>query len=208
MEMGFLMQSICVFCGSSFGNQPAYRELAQVTGEVIARRGLRLVYGGGQVGLMGVVADAALAAGGTVIGVIPASLVEREVQHTGLTNLHVTGTMHERKALMADLSDGFLALPGGFGTLDELCEILTWGQLGIHAKPVALLGTLGFWQPLLAAFDHTAEAGFLSPAHRATVLTNDIDLTAGAGEAVRSLLTEMSGWESPRTSKWGDRDDR
>ncbi len=202
------MRSICVFCGSSFGNHPAYRELAQVTGEAIACLDLRLVYGGGRVGLMGVIADAALAAGGTVIGVIPASLVEREVEHSGLSELHVTETMHERKALMADLSDGFLALPGGYGSLDELCEILTWAQLGFHAKPVALLGTLGFWHSLLAAFDHAVATGFLSPDHRAMVLADDIDLSSGATEVVRSMLTTMAQWNPPLTSKWADRDDR
>ena len=202
------MQSICVFCGSSFGNQAAYRELAKLTGEVIARQGLRLVYGGGRVGLMGVVADAALAAGGTVIGVIPASLVEREVEHTGLTELHVTGTMHGRKALMTDLSDGFLALPGGYGTLDEMCEILTWSQLGIQDKPVALLGTLGFWQPLLATFDHARDTGFLSSTHRDMVLSKDIDLAFSPADRIRELLAEMTVWQPPRTSKWSDRDDR
>lgn len=143
-----------------------------------------------------------------MIGVIPASLVEREVEHPGLSELHVTATMHERKALMADLSDGFLALPGGYGSLDELCEILTWAQPGFHAKPVALLGTLGFWQPLLAAFDHAASTGFLSPDPRAIVLADDIDLSSGAAEAVRSMLTTMAHWNPPLTSKWGDRDDR
>ena len=208
MEAGSLVRSICVFCGSSFGNHPAYRDLAHAAGAAIAHRGLRLVYGGGRVGLMGVAADAALAAGGTVIGVIPASLVEQEVEHTGLSELHITDTMHERKALMADLSDGFLALPGGYGTLDELCEILTWSQLGIHAKPAALLGTLGFWQPLLDAFDRIVATGFLRPAHREMVLARDIEMSTGAGEAIQSMLTEMGSWRPATTAKWGDRNVR
>ena len=194
------MRSICVFCGSSSGNDPAYRDLAALTGTEIARRGLRLVYGGGRVGLMGAVADAALAADGEVVGVIPAALVEREVEHTGLTQLHVTATMHERKALMADLSDGFLALPGGYGTLDELCEILTWSQLGLHAKPAALLGPGGFWAPLLAALDHAVATGFLTPAHRALLLDAEADPAFGPGP-IEDLLNRMLAQRPAATSK-------
>jgi uncharacterized protein (TIGR00730 family) len=140
------VQSICVFCGSSIGALDVYRDDARRMGESIAQRGLRLVYGGGKVGLMGVVADAALQAGGEVLGIIPEALMLKEVGHGSLTNLVVTRTMHERKAAMADAADAFVALPGGFGTFDELCEILTWGQLGIHQKPIGLLDTAGFFR--------------------------------------------------------------
>src|SRR4051812_49148308 len=157
MQRGPAMR-VCVFCGSNPGARPEYAAAARAVGRALAERGRGLVYGGGNVGLMGVCADAALAAGGEVIGVIPDALQTAEVAHGGLTRLHVVRTMHERKALMADLSDAFAALPGGFGTLDELFEILTWAQLGIHAKPVAILNVAGFFDPLLAMLDHqTAE---------------------------------------------------
>jgi uncharacterized protein (TIGR00730 family) len=167
------MRRICVFCGSSAGGRPEYAAAARGLGERIAGRGLGLVYGGGNIGLMGVLADAALAAGGEVVGVIPAALQAKELAHTGLKELFVVGTMHERKARMADLSDAFAALPGGYGTLDELFEILTWAQLGIHAKPVGLLNTGGFFDPLLAALDHLTAERFVKPRHRALVRVAD-----------------------------------
>ncbi|MBA2441876.1 MAG: TIGR00730 family Rossman fold protein [Rubrobacter sp.] len=162
---------MCVFCGSRTGGRPSYAAAARRVGTGIAERGLRLVYGGGRVGLMGVVADAALAAGGEVVGVIPDSMDEREVSHTGLTELHVVGSLHERKVLMADLSDAFLALPGGYGTLEEFLEVLTWAQLGLHGKPCGLLDVDGFYEPLRQLFDGATREGFVSPEHRSLVLT-------------------------------------
>ncbi len=187
------MKRLCVFCGSSAGSRPVYAEAARATGRLMAERGIGLVYGGGNVGLMGEVADAVLAAGGEVTGVIPHQLVEREVGHRGLTTLHVVGTMHERKALMADLADGFVALPGGFGTLDELCEVLTWSQLGIHAKPCGVLNVDGYFGALLALFDHAVAEGFVRPAHRALVLE---------ATAPELLLERMAAFRAPSTEKW------
>jgi uncharacterized protein (TIGR00730 family) len=165
------MRRVCVFWGSRVGVSANYAAAAVAVGEAIARRGWRLVYGGGRVGLMGIVADAALAAGGEVVGVITAGLATREIAHAGLSELRVVETMHARKALMAELSDGFIALPGGFGTLDELCEALTWAQLGIHAKPCALLDVDNYFAGLLAFFDHAFSSGFLAQATRALLLT-------------------------------------
>ena len=193
------MKSICVFCGSSAGTRPVYAEAARATGRLLAERGIGLVYGGGNVGLMGEVADAVLAAGGEVTGVIPRALMEREVGHRGLTTLHVVGSMHERKALMVDLADGFVALPGGYGTLDELCEALTWSQLGIHAKPCGVLNVDGYFDALLALFDHATREGFVRPAHRELVLQSS-DPAA--------LLDSMATFRAPSTEKWirdGDR---
>ena len=164
---------ICVFCGSQMGASPRYREAARDFGTLLAGRGLGLVYGGGDVGLMGVLADAVLAAGGHAWGVIPRSLADREVAHAGLTELEIVTSMHERKARMADLADAFVALPGGLGTLDELFEIWTWAQLGIHAKPIGLLNVLGYFDPLLAFLDRTVEEGFVRPEHRATAAVDD-----------------------------------
>ncbi len=166
------MPRICVFCGSSRGNRPAYREAAERVGSLLAGRGIGLVYGGGNIGLMGLMADAALAAGGEVIGVMPRRLVRREVAHRGLTELREVNSMHERKALMADLSDAFLALPGGYGTFEEFCEMLTWTQLGIHAKACGLLNVEGFFDPLLALFDRAVAEGFLKAQHRTLVLAH------------------------------------
>lgn len=165
------MKSICVFCGSRLGSKPIYRETAQSVGQLIAQQQLRLVYGGGNIGLMGVVADAVLEYGGEVVGVIPGHLQEKEVGHAGLTELHVVSTMHERKALMANLSDAFIALPGGFGTFEEFCEILTWAQLDLHRKPCGLLNVDGFYDPLLTLFDRAVDDGFLRPEYRSMVLT-------------------------------------
>ena len=164
---------VCVFCGSRSGERPVYAETAVALGTLLAQRGFGLVYGGGNIGLMGLIADAALAAGGEVIGVIPQHLLEREVAHTGLTQLHVVDSMHTRKALMADIADVFVAAPGGFGTLDELCEILTWAQLGLHGKPCGLLNVMGYYDPLLAMFDHATREGFLSTQHRQLIVSGN-----------------------------------
>ena len=171
------IRRICVFCGASPGRDPAYLELATAVGAGLAERGIGVVYGGSRVGMMGALADAALGAGGEVIGVIPRHLVDRELAHRGLTDLHVVETLHERKAEMASLSDGFLALPGGLGTLEELAEVASWAQLGLHAKPIGLLGSAGYWDALLGWLDHAVAEGFLSPDSRA-VLRLDPDLEA------------------------------
>ncbi len=163
------LRRILVFCGSSPGHRPEYLEQARALGALLAERGVGLVYGGASVGLMAAIADAALAAGGEVIGVIPERLVEFEVAHHGLTRLHTVATMHERKALMARLSDAAIALPGGPGTLDELFELFTWSQLGLHHKPLGLLDVGGYWQPLLALLDHMVAEGFLRAEHRGTL---------------------------------------
>ncbi len=164
------MRRLCVFCGSNVGVREAYAASARLLGAALARRGTGLVYGGGSVGLMGVLADAALAAGGEVIGVIPRALATREIAHHGLSELRVVGSMHERKALMAELADGFVALPGGLGTLEELLEVVTWAQLGLHAKPIALLNVAGYFDRLLALVDHGIAERFIHPGHRALVL--------------------------------------
>ena len=166
------MKRVCVFCGSNAGIRAEYGLAAQGLATVLVRRGLGLVYGGGNVGLMGVLADSMLQAGGEVIGVIPQSLVAREVAHRGITDLRVVDTMHQRKALMNELSDAFIALPGGFGTLDEFFEILTWSQLGIHGKPSGLLNVSGYYDSLLAMLDHAVTEGLLRPAHRELVIAD------------------------------------
>jgi uncharacterized protein (TIGR00730 family) len=160
------MKRICVFCGSSSGKGEKYERLAAAMGRALAERGLGLVYGGGRVGLMGTLADAALKSGGEVIGVIPEDLVKKELAHTGVTDLRVVGSMHERKKLMFDLSDGFVAMPGGFGTLDEFCEILTWAQLGLHRKPTGVLDAGGYFDRFLAFVDHAVGEGFIRGKHR------------------------------------------
>lgn len=160
------MKRVCVFCGSASGARPEYGTLARRTGEALVARGIGLVYGGAAVGLMGILADTVLAGGGEVIGVIPERLSGREIAHAALTKLHVVGSMHERKALMADLSDGFLALPGGLGTMDELFEIATWAYLGIHAKPICLVNAGGYYDPLLHFLEHAADEGFIRESHR------------------------------------------
>jgi uncharacterized protein (TIGR00730 family) len=177
------VNAIAVFCGASAGNNVTHQEIAREIGRIIAHRGLTLVYGGGKVGLMGIVADAALEAGGQVIGVIPKFLAEREIAHTGLSQTHFVNSMHERKALMADLSDAFVALPGGFGTLDEFCEILTWAQLKLHTKPIGVLNALGYYDALLDFFDHSVEQGFLTESLRAVILE------AATPEKIIELIT-------------------
>ena len=162
-------QRVGIFCGAHAGSAPHYAEVAASVSRRIVERGFGIVYGGGRVGLMGVVADSALAAGGEVIGVIPDALATEEVAHGGLTQLHVVSSMHERKALMADLSDAFIALPGGFGTMDEFCEILTWAQLRIHTKPVGLLNSRGYYDQLLALFDTMVCEGFVTTTNRGLV---------------------------------------
>lgn len=163
------MKRLCVFCGSSRGTQPAFSHTARLLGKAMVQRGLGLVYGGGNVGLMGVMAETVLQEGGEVIGVIPEALVEKELAFHDITDLRIVKTMHERKALMADLCHGFVALPGGFGTLEEICEMLTWAQLGIHQKPCGLLNSEGFFDCLLAFFDHQVQQGFVTPSNRTLI---------------------------------------
>ena len=167
------MKRICVFCGSREGSRTRYREAARRLGALVCEHGLGLVYGGGRIGLMGLIADEVLSRGGEVIGVIPDFLAEPEVAHGGLTELRVVRTMHERKAMMAELADGFIALPGGYGTLEEFFEILTWAQLGLHDKPCALLNVAGYFDPLLALVDHALGEGFVRPHHRPLMLDDD-----------------------------------
>lgn len=190
---GGQMNYFCVFCGSNLGNQPVYELAAEAMGQALVSRGLGLVYGGGRVGLMGTVADAVLAAGGQVIGVIPDFLATKEIAHQGLTKLHIVGSMHERKALMASLSDGFIALPGGYGTLEEFCEVLTWGQLGLHQKPLALLNIGGYYNPLLAFFDHALAEGFLNSTLRSLILEAT---TPGI------LLDGMIAYKPEKLARW------
>ena len=190
-----VVERVCVFCGASSGKRAAFAEAARAFGVAAAARGIGVVYGGGKVGLMGAVAEGALGAGGEVVGVIPQELVDRELAHDGLTQLHVVGSLHERKARMADLSDAFVALPGGFGTLDELMEQLTWAQLGIHAKPVGLLDVEGYWAPLIALARHLTEEGFV----------RESDLGAIAVGDDPGLLLDRLGrlaTAEPRRAKW------
>lgn len=190
------LKRICVFCGSSPGVDPAFAEAAARVGGELAERGVGLVYGGGNVGLMGAVADAALKAGGEVIGVIPEALEGKELAHRGVTELRVVASMHERKALMEELSDGFIALPGGFGTFEELCEILTWSQLGIHRKPVGILNVSRYYDHLIALFDHAVSQRLLSRPNRDLVL---IETEFGR------LLDRMHDFEPGVADKWLDR---
>ena len=188
---------VCVFCGSSVGARPAYALAAKKLGELMARRGIGLVFGGGCVGLMGTIADAILANHGEAIGVIPEGLMQREIGHRGVTRLHVVATMHERKALMADLSDGFIALPGGYGTLEEFAEILTWSQLGIQIKPCALLNTQGYWDGLLKFLDHAVTEDFVRPENRELIVV---------GTTPEEVLDKITSWTPPaHVEKWLDR---
>lgn len=186
-------QSVCVYCGSGFGDRPEYREAAFGIGALLAQRGIRVVYGGAQVGLMGTVADGALSVGGKVVGVIPRVLVEREIQHPGVTDLRVVETMHIRKQMMVDLSDAFIALPGGFGTMDELFETLTWLQLGVHSKPLGLLNVSGFYDGLVAFVGHMTRSGFVRPQHAESLLVD--------ADPVR-LLERMEAFQPPTLGKW------
>lgn len=187
------MKQICVFCGSSPGVDPRYREAAEQLGRTLAGRGLGLVYGGGSVGLMGVIANAVLAAGGRVTGVIPEALATKELMHLGLTELHVVANMHARKALMAKLADGFIAMPGGFGTLEELFEVVTWAQLGLHHKPIGLLNVAGFYEGLMRFVDHTIDEGFVQLLFRGLLLMD---------EEPEALLTKLGDARPPIARKW------
>ena len=182
------LRSVCVFCGASAGGDPRYAEAATRVGRSRAERGIELVYGGGRLGLMGAVADAALAAGGRVTGVIPSGLVDRELAHRGVTELRIVTTLHERKAVMAELADAFLTLPGGLGTLEELAEVLSWAQLGLHEKPIGALDVSGFFGPLVGHLDHAAAEGFVSERHRELLLVDD-DLDR--------LLARFEAWQAP-----------
>jgi uncharacterized protein (TIGR00730 family) len=189
------MNRICVFCGSNPGVRPEYADAARAMGAALVQRDIGLVYGGGRVGLMGIIADQVVAEGGEVIGVIPADLDRKEIAHGGLTQLHVVGSMHERKAMMAKLSDGFIALPGGYGTFEEFCEVLTWAQLGFQQKPCALYNVAGFYDPLLALFDHAVTEGFVRPQHRALVMQ---------GSSPAELLDKLAEYQPPTVGKWLD----
>lgn len=187
------MKRVCVFCGSNMGTRPEYAEVARAMGTALVGRGFGLVYGGGRVGLMGTIADAVLEGGGEAIGVIPESLKAKELEHRGLSELHVVASMHQRKALMAELSDAFVAMPGGFGTFEEFCEILTWAQLGFHTKPMGLLNAVGFYDPMLAMFDQATAEGFVRPHHRSMVqVANNPD----------DLLDLFLAYRPPVVEKW------
>jgi len=193
------MRRVCVYCGSSPGRDPGYARAAVDLVQVLTARGLGVVYGGASVGLMGIVADTALAAGAEVVGVMPQALVDHEIAHTGLDDLRVVGSMHERKALMAELADAFVALPGGLGTLEELFEVATWSQLGLHVKPCGLLNALGYYDGLAAMLDHAVAERFLRPENRAIVL---VESDAAA------MVDALAAWEPPvRVAKWIDRDE-
>ena len=190
------MQSVCVFCGSSTGTDPAYAEAARSLGRTLAEANVRLVFGGGHVGLMGIISNAVIDAGGEAIGVIPHFLVERELAHDGLSDLRIVDTMHERKAMMSDLSEGFIALPGGTGTLEEFFEVLTWAQLGEHRKPCGLLNVAGYYAPLITIFDHMVHKGFLSAFNRSIVLVES---------EPAALIQRLEDYEPPAKTKWIDR---
>jgi len=192
------LKRICVFCGSNSGARPIYTEIAQAMGRTIARRGIGLVYGGGRVGLMGVIADTVMAEGGEVIGIIPEALEAREVGHQNLSELRIVHSMHERKAMMAELSDAFIALPGGYGTFEEFCEVITWVQLGLHQKPCGLLNVAGYYSPLLALFDHAVAEGFVRSSHRSIVLED---------EDPERMIALLEKHIPPQVEKWITRDE-
>jgi uncharacterized protein (TIGR00730 family) len=197
--MGIAIRSLCVFCGANLGARAEYTDAARTVGRLLGERGIRLVYGAGNVGLMGVLADSCLAAGGEVIGVIPDALVRHEVAHLGLTELRVVNSMHERKAMMADLSDAFMALPGGLGTFEELFEIWTWSQLGLHQKPLGLVNVSGYYDPLIALADHGLKEGFLRQQHLDTLIVETDP---------HSLLQALERFTPAFTPKWIERDQR
>ena len=191
------LSSICIFCGSNAGARPAYVETAEAVGRGLARRGVRVVYGGAKVGMMGALADAARSEGGEVVGVMPEAIFDREIGHTGLDDLRVVGSMHERKALMAELSDAFIALPGGVGTLEELFEVYTWAQLGIHDKPLGVLDVAGYYRPLVAFLDHAVREHFVRASTRSLL---------AFGEDLDDLLAALEAWRPPTEDKWMDLD--
>ena len=193
------MKRICVYCGSSYGKLPAYTEAAKALGNVLNDHGIGLVYGGASVGIMGVVADAVLAGGGEVIGVIPQSIVDLEIAHTGLTELKVVPDMHERKAMMAEYSDGFIALPGGLGTMEELFEVWTWAQLGFHDKPCGLMNVAGYYDHLTAFIAHAVDQEYVKAAHQ------DVLLVASEPN---DLIQQMTSYQAVPDGKWIGRDDR
>jgi uncharacterized protein (TIGR00730 family) len=193
--MDAALKRVCVFCGSNTGLRPEYADAARRLARVLSSRGIGVVYGGGNIGLMGIIADAMLEVGAEVIGVIPQSLVEREVAHAGLTALHVVQTMHERKAMMSSLSDAFIAMPGGFGTFDEFFEVLTWSQLGYHRKPCGLLDVAGYFDLMTAMLDHAVAEGFLRPAHRGLVI---------ADRDPEALLQKLADFTPVAAGKWAD----
>lgn len=194
-----MIQAICVFCGANYGKRPSYRESARRVGEILAKQAITLVYGGGNVGLMGALADACLENGGRVVGVIPRALAEKEIAHRNISEMHVVGSMHERKAMMADLADAFLTLPGGFGTWDEFCEALTWSQLGLQKKACAFLNVDGYYDALLAMAQRAAEDGFIQPEHRELLL---VDTDA------ERIIERLQSYEVPCVPKWVDRKER
>ena len=194
-----MTQAICVFCGANYGKRPSYRESARRVGEILAERGITLVYGGGNVGLMGALADACLERGGRVVGVIPRALKEKEIAHKNLSEMHVVGSMHERKAMMADLADAFLTLPGGFGTWDEFCEALTWSQLGLQKKACAFLNVEGYYDALLAMAQRAAEDGFIRPEHCELLLVETDP---------ERIIERLQDYEVPYVPKWVDRQER
>lgn len=188
-----MIKRVCVFCGSSPGARPAYASAAAALAQCLVARGITLVYGGGNVGLMGILADTARAAGGEVIGVIPRGLVAKEVAHVGLADLRVVESMHERKALMAELSDAFIAMPGGYGTFEEFCEILTWTQLGLQRKPCGILNIEGYYDLLLKMFDHAVTERFVKPVHRELFI---------ADTSPETLLERLLVYQAPLVDKW------
>ena len=192
------MKRICVFCGSNDGADPIFIKTAEEVGRFLAHRGIELVYGGGRVGLMGKIADTVMHNGGSVIGIIPRALAEKEVAHAGLTKLRVVGSMHERKAIMAELSDGFIALPGGFGTFEELCEIITWAQLGFHSKPCGFLNIDGYYDPLIELFDNATREQFVRPEHRRLVLIES---------EIEKMFDLMVTYKPPDLEKWINKDE-
>lgn len=188
-----VIKKLCVFCGSSAGKRPVYRDTAEQLGRYLAGAGITLVFGGGRVGLMGVLSDSVLRSGGEVIGVMPRALAEKEIAHSSLTQLHIVETMHERKALMADLADAFVLLPGGFGSWEEFCEVVTWLQLGIHRKPCGILNVAGYYDSLLALTAHAVDQGFLGLTHKDMIIVQN---------SVEQLLSELNTAPLPSAAKW------
>ncbi len=193
------LHRICVYCGSNNGSKIAYRKAAVQLAAAMVQEGITLVYGGGNVGLMGILADSVLAAGGTVVGVIPQALVDKEVAHRGVTDLRIVGSMHERKALMADLSDAVIALPGGLGTLEEFCEAATWTQLGFHDKPCGILNIEGYYDGLLAMLDHAVKENFVRPEHRRIIISETDPVT---------LIKKLAEFRLPKIQKWIGRNEQ